>query len=478
MATIASVAVLFSACKKINEATELGGDLIPPVDNITTFDTTINVQAFNDTFGLATDSQYLSKNEEYFLGKINNDPFFGKTDARIFLELKPALYPFYFANAKPDSLYIDSVVLVLNYIETYGNTTTLQTVNVYELDQSNNFRSDTSYLIRKDNFTYTSQLGTKTFAPRSLSDTVKAYRDTTINQLRIRLANSFGSRLLSYDSINTSFNGAYANDSAFRSKFKGFAIQSMNTGNAAMGFDLNGPNTKLAIYYRYDKNLKRDTTVAYFPFSPGYCAAANYIKRDYTGTPTLASVGGVAQDPVVYIQNSPGTFSILKIPDLLTINNRLIHRAELIVEQLYDPSDTLFRAPDLLYLDASDPSITAKNKFRTIPYDIFFNNTGGLNLVSFGSFPISSVDASGNKIKIWKFNLSRYVQHVLTKTQSLYDLRILAPFTLNSQYGIPPGTDITATIFANPTTTKGRVRLGGGNHPTQRMRLRLVYSKL
>jgi hypothetical protein len=51
IAIAASVTVLFSACRKINEATELGGGLIPPVDNITTFDTSITIQAFNDTLG-------------------------------------------------------------------------------------------------------------------------------------------------------------------------------------------------------------------------------------------------------------------------------------------------------------------------------------------------------------------------------------------------------------------------------------------
>ena len=37
----------------------LGGDLIPAVDNINTFDTTLTVEAFNDLFHLATDSTVL-----------------------------------------------------------------------------------------------------------------------------------------------------------------------------------------------------------------------------------------------------------------------------------------------------------------------------------------------------------------------------------------------------------------------------------
>ncbi len=485
IAIVATVAIVFSACRKINEATELGGGLIPPVDGINTFDTLISVQAFNDTFGMVTDSQRLDKNQEFFLGIINNDPFFGKTDSRMFFELKPPSYPYSFGNV-PAKLLIDSVVLLMSYIETYGDTNTVQTVNVYEIDQnpSNNFRSDSNYLIRKEHFTYSNVLGSKTFAPRTLKDSVKAFRDTTANQLRIRLANSFGTRLLSYDSVRTSLNGAYANDSAFKTKFKGFAVRSMSSGNAIMGFGLNGANTALAIYYRNDTSStggpKYDTTVKYFSFNGSFCAAANYIKRDYTGTPVEAAVGGSVPDQIVYIQNTPGTFATIKIPDLPTIGNRVVHRAEMIIEQLYDISDSTFRAPDLLYLDASDPSITANYKYRTIPYDLTIDNTGGasFNLLSFGSLPYISVDGAGNKIRVWKFNVSRYVQHVLTGTQSLYDLRLFAPFSFLEQFGIPPGGDITVPVNVNPSIAKGRVRVGGGNHPTQRMRLRIVYSKL
>ncbi|MEO5947427.1 MAG: DUF4270 family protein [Chitinophagaceae bacterium] len=487
IAIVATVAIVFSACRKINEATELGGGLIPPVDGINTFDTLINVQAFNDTFGMATDSQRLDKNQEFFLGLINNDPFFGKTDARMFFELKPPSYPYSFGNV-PAKLLIDSVVLLMSYIETYGDTNTLQTVNVYEIDQnpSNNFRSDSNYLIRNEHFTYSNVLGSKTFAPKTLKDSVKAFRDTTANQLRIRLDNSFGTRLLSYDSVKTSLNGAYANDSAFKSKFKGFAVRSISSGNAIMGFNLNGVNTALAIYYRNDTSStvtpKYETTVKYFPFSGSYCAAANYIKRDYTGKPVEAAVGGSVSDPIVYIQNTPGTFATIKIPDLPTIGNRLVHRAELIIEQLYDISDSTFRAPELLYLDASDPSIAATNKYRTIPYDLTIDNTGALNLLTFGSLPTITVDGAGNKIRVWKFNVSRYVQHILTGTQSLYDLRLFAPFSLLEQYGIPPGGDITIPVFINNTVAKGRVRLVGNNGVAdtnpRRMRLRIVYSKL
>ena len=473
---ITCLAFLFSSCKKINEATAIGGDLIPDVDNITTFDTTLTVDAFNDLFTSVSDSQRLARSEKQWLGRINNDPLFGGTDARMFFELKPTFYKFNFA--RKDSLTIDSVVLVLSYVETYGDTTVPQTVNVYELDQANNFTVDSVYLIRSNNFTYSNLLGSRTFLPGQLNDSIFARRDTTNNQLRIRLDNSFGTRLLNYDSIGPS--GAFYSDSVFQTKFNGFALQSMNTGNAVMGFDMAGANTKLAIYYKYPKpgGLGTDTTVDYFRFTTA-SAAANYVIRDHSFGEIASVQGGTTPDELLYIQASPGSFATIKIPGLLNVSNRVVHRAELIIEQVYHPTDTIFTPPQFLYLDASDPSIAApKRPFRSIPYDVTYDGTD-FNRSSFGSSPRPTVDASGNPIRVWKFNISRYVQHVLNGTSSLYDLRLSAPFSVITQYGIPPiVSDVTAVFFVNPTIVKGRVRVGGGNHPTQKMRLRIVYSKI
>jgi hypothetical protein len=477
VALIVFVAALFSACRKINESTDVGVGVIPAVDNINTFDTSLSIQAFNDTFGLANDSQYLSRGEEQFLGLITNDPFFGKTDARMFIEIKPAIYgvsPF----IRQDSVKIDSIVLCLSYLETYGDTNTAQTFKVYEIDQSSNFKFDSAYLIRKEPVTYNTSIPLsipgQIFYPRNLNDSIKGRFDSTNNQLRIKLDTALARRFINYDTSN-----AYKTDSEFRKKFKGFAIRSENGGNAVMGFDLGNLNTHLSIYYNHPKigGGGRDTSITNFFFTT-VSAAANYVKRDYTSTPLLASIGGATQDPIVYIQGSPGTFANLKIPDLGTLSNRLVHRAELIVEELYDISDSTFYPPNFLYLDAFDPSITASNyKYRTIPYDLLYTPQG-FDFSSLGVSPIRANDPAGNPIRVWKFNITRYVQHVLTKTLTNYDLRLSAPFTLNEQYGIPPGTDQTFPVFLNPSIVKGRVRLGGGNHPTQRMRLRLIYSKL
>ncbi|HZI53639.1 MAG TPA: DUF4270 family protein [Chitinophagaceae bacterium] len=483
-ALIIGTLISLISCRKINEATTLGGGLIPIVDNIYTFDTTLDVETFNDTFTLDTDPTLYSSNFTHFLGQINDDPFFGKTDAKLYLELKPQSYRHTFSNVS-DSLHLDSVVLILDYAETYGDTMVAQTVNVYEIPQSSNF-GDTILPVRKSNYEKGALLGSRTFVPFTLNDTIKAYKDTTANQLRIRLSDAFGQRLLSYDTtINGGGEPAYISDSAFRTHFKGFALESVS-GNAIMGFNLTGVNTKLAIYYRDDNGdppvAKWDTTVAYFIFAQnGAAASANFIQRDYAGKPIESAAGGTDNDDVVYIQNTPGSFAKIKIPGLANVSNRIVHRAELIMEQLHDPglSDTTF-PPAKLYLDAFDSSGTV---FRAIPYDVSVDGSGAANLSSFGINPVDTKDSVGKNIKSWRFNITRYIQHVVNDTEPIYDLRLSAPLYLREYYRPGPAgsTSVIANIFVNDAIGKGRVRLGGGGkHQTQkqRMRLRIVYSKI
>lgn len=483
---ILSTLILLFSCKKINEATELGGDLIPAVDNIHTFDTTLEIEAFTDTFTLATDSTLSLSTFDHYLGVITNDHFFGKTDARIFLELKPSSYKYTFAN-KPDSLHIDSVVLVLDYKETYGDTVMPQTVNVYEIGgQSTDFWFDSVTRFRKNNIPKLGLLGSRTFEPRILNDSIKAYQDTTANQLRIRLNDAFGQRLLNYDTVGAS--GAYSSDSSFREKFKGFALESVS-GNAIMGFDLTGINTKLAIYYKDDNNDapvdKWDTLVTYFNFTQ-LSASSNYIQRDYTGTPLAAAAGGTTPDNIIYIQNTPGTYATIKIPGLAGLSNRIVHRAELIMEQVHDVSDSLFPPPPRLYVDAYDSGIS---QFRTVPYDLSYDYSSlASNIDAFGGNPFRALDGAGNSINTWHFDLSRYVQHVVNRTEPAYNLRVYAPVYTINQYG-GTGTAlgdairvyVNSTVDGLGTPVKGRVRLYGGD-PTkinpQRMRLRIVYSKI
>ena len=78
-------------CTKL-DTTTLGSDLVT-VDNINTFADSMDIVTNQFTF---EDSTSIQKNENHVIGKITTDPLFGSTDAAIYVQFKPAFYPFYF----------------------------------------------------------------------------------------------------------------------------------------------------------------------------------------------------------------------------------------------------------------------------------------------------------------------------------------------------------------------------------------------
>src|SRR5690606_25941793 len=108
----------------------------------------------------------------------------------------------------------------------------------------------------------------------------------------------------------------------FNTRVKGFALESIS-GDALMGFNLTGANTKLAVYYRDDNGdapvANWDTLVTYFPFS-SVAASAQYVRRDYSGTPVEAAAGLNTPADMVYIQATPGTYATVRIPGLPALN--------------------------------------------------------------------------------------------------------------------------------------------------------------
>jgi hypothetical protein len=472
----------FSSCTKINESTELGGNLIPAVDNVNTFDTTIEVLTDNFLFDDTNDSTRTFPSDQHFLGNITNDPLFGTTTANLYLELKPVVYPFALPFRK-DSLVngrFDSAVLVLSYGGTYGDSVQMQSVNVYQVNS--NFRHDTSYLLRKEEVLYDpTVIGSRAFEPRTLDDSVYRRNEAARNQLRIPLNSAFSNYLSVLDSAND-----FKNDSAFDAKVKGFAIvPQAGMGNALIGINLRDTNTKLAIYYREKIGNNRDTAKVFYLRFTLLSASANYVKRNYSGSQLQSFVGGSSPDNQVFIQNTPGSYATIKIPALKSLTNRIVHRAELIMEQIPDPFSNLFTPPTFLYLDALDSlQSTTKPMYRAIPYDLSLTPTtstyGGKNVYQLAN-PVE-FGMAGKKLGNWewRFNISRYVQRIVNKTEPFYELRLSSPSFLNQFVG-PFSSSTNGVVFVNPLYAVGRVRLGGGindrNLPN-RMRLRIVYSKL
>jgi hypothetical protein len=498
---LALTAVLFISligwnCTKL-DTTDLGSDLLPAVDNIKTFDTTLVINTTNGGFN---DTQYVGKYEDYTLGAITNDPLFGRTTANIYMQLKPSFYPFYFGNSGDTTsgpgLGIDSVVLCLKYVGFWGDSSAPVSLEVREINDA-----DFKDSVKKENSTVYKPsgigalLGTANVNVLALGNYIRLNngRDSVRNQIRIKLSGAWAAQLFSRDSTKSNAgNNAFYNDSIYRRFYNGIAVIATGaSGNGLMYASLSDTATKLEVHYKRKAlgSAKIDSVYTSLRFNPSLSEiapnfpvsnAANYILRNRAGFPVNNPAAGEQ-----YLQTSPGNYINLSIPGLGGLSNRIIHRAEIIVEQIptTDPLDAKLSPPNFIYVDLKDTGTT--NKWKPVyfdlntsePYDPDFKTTNyfpsQVNFQYYGGYKRNRKDVlSGKQIVFYNINISRYVQQIVTERTRAYDMRLYAPFNINyPQYSVaylPYGNNIAF----------GRVRIGSGSNPDYRLRLRIVYSKL
>lgn len=455
-----SFLLFLGSCKKINEATELGGKLVPAVDNVHTFEVSLNTATQNR---LLSDTDYVLYSDLVAVGDLF-DPEFGHTHANIDFNISPSTigtYPF----VKTDSLTIDSVVLSLSYIAAYGDTLNngIQTVHVYEIEQHTGFNDSSlyRYIDPATDFSTTGvELGSGTYTIRSLEDTTMLTRGTDTsyvnNVVRIKLDNALGQRFAQYDTSN-----GYKSDSLFRSLFAGLSIKADPGSNSLTYFNLtNTTDTKLTVYFRYGLH---DTLS--FDYVHAANGQSNFVDRQPGGN-YLSYLNNGAGD-LIYLQSAPGSYVAVTIPGLDTFSNKIIHRAEILAEKVPSISDDIFSAPVQMMLDRKN-KLTPDTIF-TLSNDLVTDITGNVGFPAFGGRLLSD-----NTVR---FDISRYVQSIITQHAPNDTLRIYAPFRTTV---FSPGLNSLISIKALSAVAQGRIVLAGGNYadPTKRLRLRIIYSNL
>jgi hypothetical protein len=467
--SLTCILIGFGSCKKINEATTLGGDLIPPIDNINTFEAILSAETYNRTF--LNDSSVISFVDDVAIGHISADPVFGKTTADAYFSIgRPnSGYPFV---GERDSITIDSVILSLAYMGFYGDTNSTLSYSIREIAQNSDFKEDTFFSFTRTPFETAGQLGSKNFTIKSLRDTLTVAfpRDTVRinNVLRIPLDNSLGVRLKNYDT--TGQNNAYTTDSAFKSKFKGLALLSSEvSGNALAYFNVQDRNTRVTVYYKskingVDSALRTD--FFHLPFS-GFGGfrngKANLVRREAGGEWAQAIANAATPAEKLYIQSTPGSMAKIRIPGLDTFKNRVIHRAELIVPKLSSAMDNVFTPPSFLFLDRINQ---ANNVPSTLHNDIFFNENS-YTVARFGGRLLTD--------NTYRFIITRHVQGIVTRNETNDTLRLHAPLRVLLYDNNFRSNQMVSVI---DEVAKGRVVVAGGNHPTAPLRLRIIYSNL
>ena len=460
--------MICSSCTKI-DTTDLGNELIPVVDNVHTFETILEVQTDNFLF---PDPTRITGSSPHALGIIADDPEFGRTEASVWANFNPGSYgahPF----AVQDSVVIDSIVLSLAYNGFYGDSNSIQRFEVFEIDPAANNFVDSVYRISEPDFALTGGvLGSREVDFKILNDSLLYAERTdtvrTINELRIKLDTGWGRRFVNYDTATQ-----YKTDSAFKTYFKGLAIKASDASPARNGMiyvNLSSTtNTKLTFYTRVTNNNTIDTTTTVFGYTDG--TQANLIRRSEAHGYQTYLHNGTPNDDKVYIQSSPGSYATVKIPGLDTFKNvnRVIHRAELVIEQIPSALDNIYTPPSLMFIDAinaaGDSTFSIRNDF------IYTGQGNGYDVANLGG-------VLNNKKYV--FNLTRYLQSVVTKNQPYYTLRIYAPFFADPYLQSPAGTSIEMPtfLFVNSPIANGRLVAGGGSSPTQKMRVRIIYSKI
>jgi len=457
----------WQGCTKINDSTTLGNGLIPPVDNISTFETVLSTET--DNFLLPDSSRVLST-DLMALGYINQDDAFGQLRADGYFSILPPntmIYPFY----QKDSLVaVDSVILSLSYQGVYGDTNSTSRLRVFEISQQAGFTDTVLYRYDHPDFTVGPlELGSKTFTLKRLTDTVTVIRrrDTTklVNVLRIPLDNSFGVRLTNYDTRATA-NGGYRSDSIFKKLFRGFAVKTDQIGNGLTYINPTDANTKLIVYYRVRKNGSLDTTFTEFFHSK--TTQANLVKRTPGGEWATYLTNNQTRDDKIFIASTPGSYATINIPGLDTLSNVIVHKAELILTPLPTPQQSSFVFPQRLLLDRVN---TRGDTALTFDLDMGIRD-------NYGSFAYDNGRFGGNLLgdSTYRFDITRYVQKIVTNDSSNFKLRVYAPGRTNL---FSPLYKYWGAVYVNDLVAYGRAVFAGGNYlnPSKRLRLRIIYSK-
>jgi hypothetical protein len=489
--SIAFIAFLFSiifiGCSKL-DTTDIGSDLLPAVDNVNTFEQILTVNTTQGIFN--PDTTKVAVADDHVLGKISNDPLFGITTANVYAQFKPTVYPFYYNIPKDSLVAFDSVVLCLSYKSSWGDTMLPIDLQVREIPYTvgNNGLWDS---VASRNINYAPATGNvigNTQVNVGSLGTYKIFanhKDSVKNQIRIKLSSVFANKLFALDTL-VAGNNSFSSDSLFRAYTNGIAIIANGAGNSLLYTNFSDSSSRIEVHYRKKNGATVDTTFTSLRISTGasgirISATANNIIRNRSGFP----VSNPPSSNDIYLQTTPGTYANLRIPQLDTLSNRIIHRAEIIVEQVPPVSqlDNDLSVPNFLYLDIKDTSNTATDKWKPVYFDLnpnvsynpdnqfSFFPSGGVEFSYFGGFVRNKTDQFGNSIKFYNLNITRYVQQIVTKRTNNYTLRLFAPYDiLYPQY--------SAIVPYRNNLANGRIKVGSGTNANYKMRLRLVYSKI
>lgn len=411
-----------SACK---ERSAIRPDLIPNIDNINTF----GIEDFEIGIKNSYFDSLISNNYAYpvvALGQLSDDPFFGKTQATMYMQFVQPSENFAFP---AEFSHWDSVVLHMPYYNvSYGDTA---------VNDANNALSLKAYEITDNDFVFNEGVNWFTFqrfqtnvnrswgsdvvSLKSLVDTFIVGTDTLSHIFSMRLDNSLGDYLRSFSPED------FASAESFKSKFKGLYIAP----------DSNANKNTLAYMALYDQAIKTDgyrsASLTFYYHNTGdtaqhkaifsmngNCAFSNAVQRNYTGKPAAAYLNAAQDSDTLLIQGYPGFKSDLTIKLDDKIPASVINKAALEIVVMPTQFADRFAPPPTL----SVMRINADNTIGSIADLIDRSGSPSSTNLDFVDAQARRVTINGRDYFKYIINLPREVQQSLNRGDKEIKLRI------------------------------------------------------
>lgn len=309
------------SCKK-------DGNLTPGFE-----ENTANVR-FNDTSTIVLstideDSILSNKTNKALIGTFT-DSVFGTAVASYYTQIDMIGASLDFGNLS--DLVLDSVVFVLKYDNFYG-TDDQQTFTVFEV--SEDFDEEGAYYSNDTLPVNPTPIGSTTFKPNL--DSVQVGLNQATPQLRIKLEQSFGQRLLDQSGTAT-----YADNDAFKDFMKGFYIKPTGltpSGTIPAGaicyLEPNSTASGLYLYYTDNSGIVPESRSYRFEIDDE-SQRFNNFKHNYSGSIVEQALNNTLQDTTItFVQAMSGVKTLLQFPDLKNIvadgQKKIINQAELVI---------------------------------------------------------------------------------------------------------------------------------------------------
>jgi hypothetical protein len=318
--------ILTTSCE--NDPTIIGIDLLPDEEKLGVFSSDTSTVLVHSVF---VDSIKTDETARSMLGSYL-DPVFGLNTISFATQVRLSSVTVNFG----ENPVLDSIVLSLDYttipaiagspMVAYGDTTTVQTIKVFELDEDLVF--DTSYYSNYNVAFKPVALASKDVSFRP-TDSIMVDTVLVKSQFRIQLSEEFGNSILNAPT------SALDSVSGFMNFMKGLYIkpEPVSTGGAIVFFDLMSAISRLTIYYHNDDEVKRSYTF----LINAQCARFMNFDHDYSlGDPSF--VAHLNGDTTLgaenfYLQSLAGVETRLSFPyikDWATDQKIILNEAKLV----------------------------------------------------------------------------------------------------------------------------------------------------